>query len=225
MCLMVSINGNLFNIGDNGAVVTVPVGAGSNVLALFQANDNPIGDNQGQVTFDLSVCNPNYSSAVACNTPADFTYGTHGWKIGDPAGRIGGTTPGVWTVGAGFRSGTSGSPANVLELAITNDGALPASTLTAIEVTVKNNSAYAFGQSMNWRYKKAGVWQTGTPASLNQFSGSTTPGGTEVWRTAPFIGGVGLTGVTDIEIYYSEFKGDGVPHYGDLWITEVKLTC
>lgn len=57
MALIANISGTFYDVGETGTFITVPSGV-ENGLSAFQLNDSSIGDNTGNITFYVTVCNP-----------------------------------------------------------------------------------------------------------------------------------------------------------------------
>lgn len=86
MTLLTKIAGVYHNIGD-GVSFTVPGGV-TNALLILQPNDASLGDNSGEITFNIQVCN---NQAATWSHYVDFTTAPHA----SPAGPYDFWNPGI----------------------------------------------------------------------------------------------------------------------------------
>jgi len=98
MSLIANVNGTLYDAGESGTFITVPGGVTDGLMG-FQLNDESIVDNQGTITFFVTVCNP--------EDPDNFTHvfdadGLSAWSV------FGGTNA-SYSAGNGWVPGNSGT--------------------------------------------------------------------------------------------------------------------
>jgi hypothetical protein len=94
MALITKVGGVYHNISD-GVLYTIPA-AVSNLLLIFQANDSPISDDGGDISFDVTICN---NQSAPWSHLLDFRLAPHG---------VAGSAYSFWSAGIGWKATVSG---------------------------------------------------------------------------------------------------------------------
>lgn len=177
--LIAMIGGTPYDVFQSGAF-TVPGGI-SNEQLVFQVNDDVLGNNQGDLVFDVKICN---NQTSAWEIVYDFTASTQGWTP-DPDNGGGG----VWIPGVGWQTLCQFNPGDgnyYMNLALKLPVAGPSSTATYVEMTYDMTLSGTLSGDKNSFYVNSTPYILATPANGDNQTPSQS---------------ISVTGITQFKIY------------------------
>jgi len=194
MAMLALIDGSYYDL--SAGVVTVPGGV-SNAQVLILPNDDVLTNNAGEITFDIKVCN---NQPVTWQHTFNFQLNTQGWSVRDE---------GAWAPGSGFVDGTVNYPPNIFRGADIQMLAIPAFTMTRLQVNGQFTAGSAFP-----------VWGVSDSAPGAYFYSPTPADG-------PFLidtGIINAPGVTDLYVDIIAGHANGADPGGDVLITSIVIS-